>query len=274
MKKIGMIGYGHMGSVLLNALLSTQAVRAEDLFVSNRTLEKLIPLQRSYPAINITNHNRIVASQSEILFLCVGTYQMKALMEEITPSLDEHTHLIFLSGGLEIASVEQVFPGPITKIIPTLLAEFHMGVTLVCHNARVSDAQSRYLEGMLESVGKVAVIPENQFEIGADFTSCAPGLLAAICQHFIVSGTQHGGLSYEQAKSLFLETLSGTAKLFNDKNIDLRDFIGQVATPGGSTEGGVSVLDQALPQVFNDMFSATLQRHEDRKEYTRAQYFE
>ena len=274
MSEIGMIGYSDTESVLLNALLSAHAVRAEDLFISNRTLDKLFHLQHAYPEIKITDNNQIVALQSDILFLCVELDQIKSVMDEIKPSLYERTHIIFLSAGLEIASVEQVYPGPITKIIPTLLAELHRGITLVCHNAKVSNTQSQYLENMLESIGKVSVISENQFEICANFTRCAPGLLAAICQHFIVTGIQHGDLSYELAKSLFFETLYGTAKLFNDKNIDLRDFIGQVATPGGSTEGGVSILDQALPQVFNDMFAAMLQRHEERKEYTHAQFFE
>ncbi|MBK9927452.1 MAG: NAD(P)-binding domain-containing protein [Anaerolineales bacterium] len=272
MKKIGFIGYGHMGSVLLNSLLATRTVEPSQLIVSTRTRSKLDALQTQYPAIEIVDDNQTVAKHSDLVFLCVGTYQVKSVLMEIQTSSNADMHLVIISGGLEIGSVEELIRGPVTKIMPTLLAEVQEGVTLVCHNHLVDANAKDRLHRLLSSFGVVKVIEENQFEIGADFTSCAPGLLAALCDQYIRAGIKHGDFTYEEAQAMLLESLYGTAKLLRETGEGFQALIGRVATHGGATEGGVDVLKESMPDVFEQVFHATMQRHENRKQVTRKQF--
>ncbi len=272
MNKVGFIGYGHMGSVLLKSLLATKAIAPEQILVSTRTQNKLHSLKKDFPGIEIAGSNSAVAENSSILFLCVGTTQVKPVLSEIIGVLGAATHLVIISGGLEISSVEQLFDGPITKLIPTLIAEVHEGVTLVCHNAKVSPAQSDCIDQMLTRIGKTRVIAEHQFEICADFTSCAPGLLACICEQFVRAGIKQEDIAYDDAAEMLLQTLYGTAKLLLQNKEDFWELRRRVATKGGATEGGVTVLEAMLPAVFDAVFSTTLERHEARKQITREQF--
>jgi pyrroline-5-carboxylate reductase len=270
--KIGFIGYGHMGSVMLGSLLATKAITPEQVIISTRTGNKLDSLKRDFPGIEITDANSVVAENSAILFLCIGTSQVQSVLSEIVGVLNIATHLVIISGGLEISSVEQVFDGPITKLIPTIIAEVHEGVTLICHNAKVSPTQSNHIDEMFTRIGKIRVIAEHQFEICADFTSCAPGLLAGICEQFIRAGIKKGDILHADAAEMLLQTLYGTAKLLLQNREDFGELRRRVATKGGATEGGAAVLEAMLPAVFNTMFSTTLERHEARKQITRQQF--
>jgi len=272
MKKIGFIGYGHMGSVLLNSLLAAQAIEPLQLIVSTRTQKNLNTLHAKYPAIEIADDNQTVAKNSDLIFLCVGTYQVKPVLMEIRDVLGANRHLVIISGGLEIGSVEELICGPVTKIMPTLLAEVQEGVTLVCHNHRVALGAKNRLHQLLSSLGTVKVITEHQFEMGADFTSCAPGLLAAICDQYIHAGIKHGDFNYEEAQAMLLASLYGTAKLLREKEEGFQALISRVATRGGATEGGVGVLEESMPKVFEQVFKTTIQRHESRKQITRKQF--
>lgn len=272
MCKIGFIGYGHMGSVMLRSLLTTKAITPEQVLISTRTMNKLQPLKEDFPGLQIADSNSKVAANSEMLFLCVGTSQVKPVLAEIAGVLSAATHLIIISGGLEIASVEQLFNGPITKLIPTLIAEVLEGVTLVCHNSRVSPPQCNRVGEMFTRIGKVHVIAEHQFEICADFTSCAPGLLACICEQFVKAGIKLGDISYEDATQMLLQTVYGTAKLLLHTKEDFGELLKRVATKGGATEGGASVLKEMLPVVFETVFTAMLERHDVRKQMTRQQF--
>ncbi len=272
MSKLGFIGYGHMGSVMLRSLLLVKAIGPEQVIISTRTKNKLRELKENYPDIEIADNNREVAGKSSTLFLCVGTGQVKPVLSEIKDVLSASTHLVTISGGLEISSVERIFDGPITKLIPTIIAEVQAGVTLISHNAKVPSAERVYLNELFGKIGKVKVISEHQFEICADFTSCTPGLLASICEQFIQAGIKHGDLAYEDATEMLVQTLYGTAKLLIQNREDFRRLTRRVATKGGATEGGVSVLEAKLPTVFNDVFTATLERHEARKQITRQQF--
>jgi pyrroline-5-carboxylate reductase len=272
MKNVGFIGYGHMGSVLLNALLETKAILPSEIYITNRTTVKLLPLKQKYPDITICEESRQVASQCDTLFLCVSTMQVHPVLYDIFPTLKPETHLILISGGLEISSVESCYAGPITKIIPTILAEVHCGTTLICHNQKVPEQNRTHFNSILGRIGKIMEIDEAQFEIAADFTSCAPGLIAAIANNFILAGSSLGNISKHDAQDLFLESIYGTAKTLREHEISLEEYIQRIATKGGATEGGVSVLNEQLPETFAAMFSVADQRHEQRKQITRQQF--
>ncbi|MBN2086662.1 MAG: NAD(P)-binding domain-containing protein [Anaerolineales bacterium] len=271
-EKIGFIGYGHMGGALLRSLLAAGAFPASRVVVSTRTAEKLKDLKRSYPGIEVAENNRAAAEKSALLFLCVGTSQVQPALAEIRDVLDEWTHLVSISGGVEMACVERLAGGPFTKIMPTLIAEAGEGVALVCHNAKVPPAQKTELERMLKSVGEVRVIAESQFEAGAELTSCFPGLLASICDQFARVGANRGGFTRAEAADLVLHTMRGTAELLKRNREDFQSLMRRVATPGGSTEAGINVLERDLPEVFDRVFAASLERHEARKQSTRKQF--
>jgi pyrroline-5-carboxylate reductase len=272
MNKAGFIGYGHMGSILLKSLLKTEAIQPSQVIISTQTKAKLDELKAMYPDIEIAENNIEVAQKSSTLFLCVGTYQVKPVLMEIRDVLHSRLHLVIISGGLEITSVEREFDGPISKIMPTLIAEVQEGVTLVCHNSKVSPAEKACLVEILSKIGEVKNIAEPLFEVGADFTSCAPGLLASICDQFARAGVKQADFTYEEASEMLLHTLFGTAKLLLQNKEDFQTLTRRVATKGGATEGGVAVLEANLPNVFEKVFEATLERHEARKQKTREQF--
>jgi len=274
MDKVGFIGYGHMGSVMLDGLLAAEALLPDQVVVATRTRDKLDELKATYPAVKIAEDNRAVAGQCATLFVCVPTYQVKPVLVEIKDALRAGTHLITIAGGLELASVERVYAGPVTKVMPTLVMAVQAGVTLICHNSKVTSAEKERLYQWFNRVGRVKVIPEHQFEVAADLTSCAPGLLAGICEQFVQASIRHGNLTYAEASEMLLHTVYGTAKLLLESGEDFGGLIRRVATKGGATEGGVEVLAAYLPDVFEKMFAATFERHAARKLVTRQQFGE
>jgi len=270
--KVGFIGYGNMGGALLRSLLAAGAFPASRVVVATRTVERLCDLKQSYPDLEIAADNRAAAEKSTVLFVCVGTDRVHPVLVEIKDALGGETHLVTISGGLEMTCVERMFDGPFSKVIPTLLAEVREGVTLVCHNEKVAPSVGEELERMLGTVGAVRVIPESRFEAGAEITSCFPGLLASIYDQFAQAGVRQGGFSYAEAAEMVLRTAHGTAELLLRNGEDFQSLMRRVATTGGSTEAGIRVLERELPQVFDRVFSASLERHEARKQATRRQF--
>ena len=55
--KIGVIGTGNMGTILIEAWLETKTLNPSDLIITNRTLSKALALQEKYPGIKVTKHS-------------------------------------------------------------------------------------------------------------------------------------------------------------------------------------------------------------------------
>ena len=271
MKKNGFIGYGSMGSMLINGFLKSGVLASEDTVVSNRTLAKIENLAQEWKGISLTTDNRKVARESDLLFVCVRPLDVLRVLHEIKGDLTSATHLVSIAGCVTINDIESQFPGQVTKVIPSITSEVREGVSLVCHNQKVTRDKMEYLEKLLGAISRVVHVRENDFEVAADFTSCAPGMIAAIFDCFVRAGLRHSEIKSDVAQGMIIATLFGTAKLMAEKGISFSELIERVATKGGITEEGVKVLNNHLPSAFDEVFLKTLSKHGVVKEMIRNQ---
>src|SRR4030042_4483232 len=262
MDKLGFIGLGSMGGVLLKGLLDHGAFSQKDVLVSTRTKEKIKDFMARFPEVKIMDSNIELAKESRTLFVCVKTGDVRNVLLEIKPHLRTDVHLIIITGGLTIKNSAKIFNGKLTKIIPSITCEVGESVTLVLHYPLVTDQEASRVEKWLSCLGLVMVIDEDHFDIGTDLTSCAPAFWASILRHFVQAGLKHSRFSQQEAEEMVLMTFLGTAKLLQEKKMGINKLIARVATKGGITEEGLKVLDEHLPFVFDELLEATLNKHQ------------
>jgi pyrroline-5-carboxylate reductase len=273
MEKIGFIGYGAMGSMIIRKILSSGVLEESEIILTTRTLHKLKNLAESYPGVEIAPDNITVASKSRKLFIFVNTGRVKELLEEIKGHLSLNTHIIYIAAGLTMENVEKIFPGKISKVIPSLTSEVNEGISLVAHNLQVEEEDAEVVEEIFKAMSKVKLIKEDQFGLGANLTSSAPAFISLIMMKFTESSLKEGGFTRKEAEEMVIETLYGTAKILHNTDLTLQDVIKQVATRGGITEEGLKVMDGELPSIFDELFENTMEKYEKLeteldKEYT------
>jgi pyrroline-5-carboxylate reductase len=271
MKKTGFIGYGSMGSMLINGFLKSGLLLPQETIVSNRTMAKIENLALEWKGITLTTDNRKAAGESDLLFICVRPLDVLSVLREIKSDLAGSAHLVSVAACVTINDIESQFPGQVTKVIPSVTSEVREGISLICHNQKVTGDRIESLEKLLGKISKVAHVGENDFEVAADFTSCAPGMIAAIFDCFVKAGLKHTEIESDVAQKLVVSTLFGTAKLMTEKGIGFSELTGRVATKGGITEEGVKVLKNHLPAVFDEVFFKTLSKHDVVKEMIKNQ---
>lgn len=273
MKKVGFIGYGSMGSVILKGFLQSGALNSNQIIISTRTRSKLSEIKDAYPEVEIAPNNGITAYNSDLIFLFIGTSQVKPVIEEIKKFLSEDTHIVYISAALEMDVVEAVFKGKITKVIPSLTSEVLEGVSLICHNNTVTVEESQIVNTLFSSIGDIKIVDEGDFDVGADITSCAPAFIAKIFREFSLEASKNSNFSREETEEMVIKTLYGTSKLLYEKNFGFDDLISAVATKGGITEEGIKVLDSNMAEIFDNLFRKTIEKHEIIKRELEEQYW-
>jgi pyrroline-5-carboxylate reductase len=260
MPKIGFIGYGSMGSIILNALLDAKAIPPNKVIVTNRTPGKLKDFRARYPEVEIAGDIPELAAKSARVFICTSTGAVKEVLNKIKGILPPNAHVITITGAIGIKSIESIFPGKITRIMPTQIAAVGEGVTLVSHNRRVPPRDRDFIRKALRKIGEVKEITDKQFDLGA------------VCRNFCAAAAPHGDFTPEEIKEMTVMTLYGTARLLKERKISFEELIGKVATKGGVSEEGVKILDRELPGVFKEMFRVTMDKREKIKQQTRTQF--
>jgi pyrroline-5-carboxylate reductase len=268
--KVSIIGYGNIGSTIAEALLDKKALRPEHLVIANRTPGKASPLLSRYPGVSLKG-NAEAAAWGDIVFLCVRTPQVSAVLREIAPALGGRQHLVITNGGVRLENVTSIYSGPVSKLVPSIAMRSGRGVSLLCHEPRVGADERARLEGLLAHLGMVCAVKQDQFEVAADLTSCAPAFWAALAQHFADAGARHSDLDPADAYLMVTETLLATAALLRD-GVPPAELRSLVATPGGITEQGLQVLDRRIPSVYDEVLTATTAKHEETKSRVREQF--
>ncbi len=259
--KAGFIGYGSMGSMLINKFIEYGALRPEEIIVSTRTRSKLDEVKRRWNGINIAESNSEAAQKAKYLFICVKPLEVKNILEEIRHAVSQDVNIIYIAGSVRLDRVEEAGYKKATKIIPSLTSETGAGMTLVCHGQGVDAGEAEYIDSLFDRISVVRRITEDELELSTELTSCMPGFIASIFQEMSDSaGRFTSTLSRSDIDDMLIETLYGTAKLLRDRKMSFQDVIGRVATKGGITEEGVKVFRSQLPAVFDEMFRVTLEK--------------
>ena len=290
--KIGVIGYGNMGSMIVNNILKLNLLLDdEELIVSNRHLNKFESLIEEYPEENlsITSDNKEVATQCQKILISVKTPQFKEIIEEIKPFLNESTHIIYTCSGLNFNHIKQYFDGKLSLVIPTLASTVtsnnsisslarRKGVTLVKHNSKVELQERLFVEDLFNEFSYVRRIDnpiyfneeennldpsDNELEISTIISSCGPAFIAMMIKKFTQTCSESSNISQDEIEDMILKTVIGTAMLKDDQGLSNEDIINKVATKGGITQEGVDLLDKKFNKISKALIKTLLSRYDE-----------
>jgi pyrroline-5-carboxylate reductase len=245
--------------MLVRKFVETGAVDAADILASNRTPEKADRLAESIGIRAATN--RIVAELSDVIFICVRPLDVRDALQDIEHLLTVEKLLISVAGDVSLEILRTLCAARVARAFPSMASERLQGVTLLAFGDNAK-ADKHLVRRLLKPLGDAIEVPEENFEVLADLTSCAPGYFAAIMQEFVEAAVRNG-ISAELSERLVKQTLLGTALLL--ENESFQGLITSVATKGGITEAGVKVIQAQAPGMFDQLFQATQARHEQVK---------
>ena len=255
--KVGIIGYGRMGKMLLEKFVLSGVVGRNDLFVSNRTPDKLRDVHET--AIVLKN-NREIAERSDVIFLCVRPGDLKTVLEEIRNDLKPESILISLNGSVSFDTLGKIVVHKIAKVIPSITAEINESQTLVCCNSLMDSADKEMLYTLLRVIGDVIELPEHEMGTGSELVSCMPGFIASLFDVLCNSAKKHTEIPHGEIVHMVLQTLHATSELMLRNDMSFDHVVARVATPGGITEEGVKVISEQFPRTADALFDRTLEK--------------
>ncbi len=176
-----------------------------------------------------------------------------AKLDEVAAELSGAKVVISLLGATSLQRVSEAFPkAEVARVMPNVAVEVRRGV--LCVTGAVSDE----VRGMLEGLGHVVELPDEQFDAATAVMGCAPAYLALAVEALADAGVE-AGLGEELARELVVETTGGTAELLRLRHpADVRRA---VASPGGSTEAGLEALArEGVAGAFAAAVRASLER--------------
>jgi len=255
--RVGFIGTGSMGSIIIEALIKSTALLPQNIIISNRTSDKSKRLAECYDGLTAATSNTIVALQSDIVFLCVKPAEFSAVLAEIKPVLLPAQIVISITSPIQIAFLESQLCAKIAKVIPSITNYVLSGASLCIFGERMLHEDQLLVEKMLSYISEPIRVTESFTRISSDISSCGPAFFALLLQKFVDAAVEQTGIPYQEANRLACEMLLGTGKLLTEGGFTPAELQKRVAVPGGITAEALKLIDRELHDVFHQLILLT-----------------
>jgi pyrroline-5-carboxylate reductase len=192
-----------------------------------------------------------------IVLLGMKPYQLDLVAPALAPILDKETILVSILAGVELASLRARFPAPrtIVRAMPNLPVRLGKGVVVLTSDSEDIAAKT-LVTGLMATLGHAEWIEdENGFQLAGHLTGAGPAFLFRFTDA-LTAAAERLGLPYEQAQRLAIKMAEGAAALAATSEDDPETLARRVASPGGTTEAGLAVLD--ADRALLDLVERTL----------------
>lgn len=245
-----LVGCGNMGSAMLEGWIAAGVDPGHISVIrpSGRAVGNGVRVLTDYPEDEVP----------AMAVLAMKPHQLDVAAPALAPILDPHSLLISILAGVELGSLRARFPAPATvvKAMPNLPVRLGKGVVGLYSDSDDVAAKA-IVTGLMAALGHAEWFEDEElFQLGGVLTGAGPAFLFRFLQG-LAEAAERLGLPRDQAARLAAAMVEGAAALAAASSDTPEHLAQKVASPGGTTEAGLAILDE--DRALLDLVARTLE---------------
>lgn len=242
--RLGFIGTGNMAGAIMGGIIKNEIFRPEEIIGADISPAGRERVKETY-GIQVTADNREAAEKAEVLILSVKPQYYAEAIVEIRDCVSDDQLIITIAPGKTLAWLEEQF-GKAVKIVrtmpntPALVGE---GMTAACVNPYVTEEEKDYALKILESFGKVEIVPEHLIDAVVAVSGSSPAYVFMFIEAMADAAVAEG-MPRAQAYQFAAQAVYGSAKMVMETGKHPGELKDMVCSPAGTTIEAVRVLEE------------------------------
>jgi pyrroline-5-carboxylate reductase len=264
---IGFIGGGRMGEALIQGLIKSGIIAADNISVSEPDAGRRQHLAEIY-GIKVFNTEETsqVLSGSDTIILAVKPQIMEKVLKPFREKISGSHLLISIAAGIQLSFIDAILGDSGCRIIrvmpntPALVLEAASALSL---GPRATSDDMKTAVSIFNSIGKTVVVDEKDLDGVTGLSGSGPAYVFTFIEALIDAGLKVG-LSRSDAETLVLQTVLGSVKLVIDSDEHPAQLRAMVTSPGGTTIAGLHELEAAgFSGIIMDAVEAATERSKE-----------
>lgn len=268
--RVAILGLGSMGRAILNGLRAPGARRVVSLAVTNKSAHSADQwdAHEDVTAFALETDpaaNRLAIVGARVVIGAVKPWLMSDVLAEIRDALEPGTVFVSVAAGIPTSTLERALPDHVSvlRAMPNTPALIGHGVTGVCAGSRASVADVQLVRELFTAVGEVVVVDESQMDALGALSGSGPAYVFYFAEQ-LLHVAHNLGFSDEDARTLVLGTLEGSAQLLVDSGEEPAALRRQVTSPNGTTEQAIAAFDRGeLGALVREAVAAAMRRSQE-----------
>ena len=253
------IGAGNIANAMITGLIKS-GFPSSNIYVYDKDPVKTMTLIKE---LKINNHEELNLIDEGFVFICVKPDDYPKLFEDIKEKIGKGVPVLSCMAGIPLDRIEKDFQENIClRFMPNMLIENSSGFIALTSKSKklVKDCSN-----IFSKVADIKEIPEEMFDVITATAGSGPAWIYSYINSLVKAGCK-SGLNEEESKAIVLSLLKGVSKKLTQET-DLNRLIQQVASPGGTTEAGLKIIeDENIDKIISDVISKATQRSKELRE--------
>ena len=253
-------GCGKMGGALLTGWIE-KGINPESITVIEPNDETADALRAQYSITTTASPVNIkLNSKPNVIVFAVKPQIMNDVVPAYTRFVDSNVLYLSIAAGKPISYFESILgsKASIVRAMPNTPAAVRRGITVNYSNEQVSNKQKSLCEDLLNSIGEVAwVDDENHIDIVTALSGGGPAYLFLLAE-CLGKAAIKAGLPEVLAKRLARVTVAGSGELLYRSTEELTTLRQNVTSPGGTTAEALKILmsDKGFQPLLDEAIKA------------------
>lgn len=259
MQRIVMVGTGHLAHALWEGWHRVPSDRRTFALLARSDAHRALWDRQVWDRVCYEPSK--ILMDAAVVVLAVKPQDAVTALEKIGPYLSPSTILVSAIAGLTFASLRRTgLVGPLVRIMPNVNAAIGASTTLAAFD-EISDDGRTEITLLLADCGTVTTVPEELINPFTALIGSGPAYIFLLLKSLVEGGRQLG-VDPTLTRVLVSSMVEGSARLARDRYQDsLDEWINQVASPGGTTEALLRVLEgQGWPAMLQEAVVAAARR--------------
>ena len=252
-----------MGEAILKGLLDN-VLAAQDIICVDKSQESLDRISKAYQVVCSAEISAI--KDCDVVLLAVKPQNMDEVLPLLGKVITEKTLIISIAVGITSSFIVKnlgIDKASVVRAMPNTPALVGKGVTGLAKGEFATDDQLTIAKNLMEAVGQVVVVNENQIDIVAAASGSGPAYYFYVTELLIEAAVSHG-LSRDVAQVLVENTFVGSSALFENSDDDVVELRKKVTSPKGTTQSAIEFLESKdLKSIWQNALGAAIKRAEE-----------
>jgi pyrroline-5-carboxylate reductase len=262
--KIGIIGCGNMGEVILSGMLASNIASAKEICVSDKDSAKLDQLKNEY-GIEATFNNSNVAKESDVIIVAVKPQEIDEALTEISGRIEAGKMLISIVAGVTTKRIKALVGEEtlVVRVMPNMPALIKSGFSAIAYSKGVNKELADLVIKIFGSIGDVVEVDEKDLDAITAVSGSGPAYFFYLVEQLVKNGVKLG-LEQDVAEKAALKTALGSAELLISAKEDAEALRKKVTSKGGTTEAAFHVFkEEGLEEIIRDGIKAARDRSKE-----------
>lgn len=226
---LGIIGAGNMASAIVGGIISANILSPDKMIISDPDKEKLNCFEKK--GLSVTSDNKFLSANCSYLLFAVKPQVAPTVWDDIKDNISADT-VISIMAGVSISKLSAALgERNYARIMPNTPALVGEGMSAVAFS---NGFRSQFVIDVFKSLGKVVELDESAFDAVTSLSGSGPAYVYMFIKS-LIDGGMDGGLDFDTAKTLAIQTVKGSATMIENSNEDIGVLIDRVCSKGGTT---------------------------------------